>query len=196
MMTRGDTPPTDVGGARGDRACTIRPDAHTMDRHSAAIDHRIVARPETGVWIGAVRRIIGPIAQVIQTDQGDAIETHPPQYLVAMWAPLRDDEAHLRRWPDSVSVALSDHESAMTELLHNLPEGARVWVTSQEIDWAVIAEIALLSEGQNFTPDHYRELERFIAQEREKTLATISANYTDRESGFEGFLGTVRSPFA
>jgi hypothetical protein len=167
-----------------------------MDRHSAAIDSRIVAHPEQGVWIGAVRRIIGPIAQVMQTEHGDAIETHPPQYLVAMWAPLRDDEAFLRRWPDSVSVALNDHDCAVAELLCNLPEGARVWVTSQEIDWAVIAEIAMLSEGENFTPDHYRELERFIAQERDAALATISANYTDRESGFEGFLETLQSPFA
>ncbi|MFZ2652489.1 MAG: hypothetical protein WA210_20500 [Burkholderiaceae bacterium] len=166
-----------------------------MDRHPAAADCRIVARPEPGVWIGAVRRIIGPIAEVVQTVHGDAIENHPPQYLVAMWAPLRDDEAFLRRWPDSVSVAVNDHEGAVAELLCNLPEGARLWVTPQEVDWAVIAEIAMLSEGKKFTPDHYREIERFIAEERAATLATISANYTDHESGFEGFLGTLQSPF-
>jgi hypothetical protein len=52
----------------------------------------------------------------------------------------------------------------------------------------------MLSEAQNFLPEHYRELERFIEQERATTLATISANYTDRESGFEGFLGTLQTP--
>jgi hypothetical protein len=166
-----------------------------MDRHSSLIDSRIAAHPAPGVWIGAVRRVIGPIAQVTPSVQGDMIETHPPHYLVAIWAPLRDEEAHLRRWPGSVSVALGDHEGAIDELLRNLPEGERVWVTPQEIDWAVIAEIALLSEGKRFTPEHYRELERFIAQERDATLATISATYTDSEDGFEGFLGTVPSPF-
>ncbi len=167
-----------------------------MDRHHPVIDSRIAAHPAPGVWIGAVRRAIGPVAQVTPTDQGDMIETHPPHYLVAIWAPLRDDEAHLRRWPDSVSVALGDHEGAIDELVRNLPEGARVWVTPQEIDWAGIAEIAMLSEGGRFTPEHYRELERFIAQERDAALATISANYTDSAGGFEGFLGTVPSSFS
>lgn len=167
-----------------------------MDRHSPTIDSRIAARLAPGVWIGAVRRVIGPIAQVTPTAHGDMIETHPPHYLVAIWAPQRDDEAFLRRWPDSVSVALNDQEGAIGELLRNLPEGARVWVTTQEVDWAVIAEIAMLSEGRRFTPEHYRELERFIANERGATLATISANYTDSEEGFEGFLGTVPSAFA
>ncbi len=167
-----------------------------MDRHNAPLDSRIVARPVPGVWIGALRRVIGPIAQVTLTDQGETIETHPPHYLVATWAPLRDDEAHLRRWPDSVSVALNDHEGAIAELLRNIPDGARVWVTAQELDWTVIAQIAMLSEGGRFTPEHYRELERFIAQERDDALATISANYTDKESGFEGFLGTVPGAFS
>lgn len=166
-----------------------------MDRYNAPLDSRIVARPAPGVWIGAVRRVIGPIAQVTVTDQGETIETHPPHYLVATWAPLRDDEAHLRRWPDSVSVALNDHEGAIAELLRNVPDGARVWVTGQELDWTVIAQIAMLSETGRFTPEHYRELERFIAQQRDDTLATISANYTDKESGFEGFLGTVPGAF-
>ncbi len=165
-----------------------------MDRHTAAIDQRIVARPEPGVWIGAVRRIIGPIAQVVESEHGDTIENHPPQYLVAMWAPLRSEEAFLRRWPDAVSVDQNDHDCALAELLCNLPEGARLWVTPQEIDWAVIAEIAMLSEGSKFTPDHYREIERFIADERAAALATISANYTEHETGFEGFLGTLQSP--
>lgn len=166
-----------------------------MDRHSPTIDARLVARHEPGVWIGAVRRVIGPIAQVTQTEHGELIETHPPHYLVATWAPLRDDEAHLRRWPDSVSIALHDHASAVAELLCNIPPAARVWITAQEIDWVVIAQIAMLSEGGRFTPEHCRELERFISDERDATLATISANYTDRESGFEGFLGTVPSSF-
>ena len=128
------------------------------------------------------------------TEQGDTIENHPPHYLVALWAPLRDDEAFLRRWPDSVSIALHDHDCAVQELLRNLPIGARLWITTQELDWAVIAEIAMLSEAQNFQAEHYRELQRFIDQQRAESLATISANYTDRESGFQGFLGTLQSP--
>ena len=165
-----------------------------MDRSPESADRRIVARPEPGAWIGAVRRVFGPISQVVQTEQGDQIENHPPHYLVALWAPLREDEGFLRRWPDSVSIALHDQDHALQELLRNVPIGARLWVTMQEIDWAVIAEIAMLSEAQSFLPEHYRELERFIAQERAETLATISANYTDRESGFEGFLGTLQTP--
>lgn len=165
-----------------------------MDRPTETADHRIISRPEPGVWIGAVRRVFGPMSQVVQTERGDEIENHPPHYLVALWAPLREEECFLRRWPDSVSIALHDHDNAMLELLHNLPIGARLWITTQEIDWAVIAEIAMLSEAQNFQAEHYRELQRFIGQERAETLATISANYTDRESGFEGFLGTLQTP--
>jgi hypothetical protein len=165
-----------------------------MDRSTETADRRIVARPEPGVWIGAVRRVFGPISQVVRTERGDEIENHPPHYLVALWAPMREDEGFLRRWPDSVSIALHDQESAIQELLHNLPAGVRLWISMQEIDWAVIAEIAMLSEAHNFLPEHYRELERFIAEERAATLATISANYTDRESGFEGFLGTIQTP--
>ena len=165
-----------------------------MDRPTDTDDRRIAARPEAGVWVGAVRRVFGPIAQVVETEQGDTIENHPPHYLVALWAPMGENEGFLRRWPDSVSIALHDQNHAVEDLLRNLPIGARMWITLQEIDWAVIAEIALLSESQNFSPDHYRELERFIAQERTTTLATISANYTNRESGFEGFLGTLQTP--
>jgi hypothetical protein len=167
---------------------------NAMDRNLQPVDRRIAACHEPGVWIGAVRRVIGPIAEVVQTEDGDAIESHPPHYLVALWAPLREDEAFLRRWPDSVSIALHDQEHALQELLHHLPPGARLWVTLEEIDWAVIAEIAMLSENQTFSPEHYRELERFIAQERAATLATISANYTDDESGFESFLSTLQTP--
>ena len=165
-----------------------------MDRLTDPADCRIATHPEPGAWIGAVRRVFGPISQVVQTEHGDTIENHPPHYLVALWAPMAENESFLRRWPDSVSIALNDQESALQELLRNLPIGARVCVTMQEIDWAVIAEIALLSEAQTFSPEHYRELERFIAQERAATLATISANYTSRESGFEGFLGTLQTP--
>ena len=165
-----------------------------MDRPTDPANHRIVAHHEPGVWIGAVRRVFGPISQVIETEQGDTIENHPPHYLVALWAPLRDDEAFLRRWPDSVSIALQDQDCAVEELQRNLPIGARLWITMQEVDWAVIAEIAMLSEGHNFLPEHYRELQRFIDQERATALATISANYTDRESGFSGFLGTLQTP--
>jgi hypothetical protein len=165
-----------------------------MDRPTDPADRRIASRAEPGVWIGAVRRVFGPISQVVSTDQGDTIENHPPHYLVALWAPLRDDEAFLRRWPDSVSIALNDHDCAVQELLRSLPIGARLWITTQELDWAVIAEIAMLSEAQNFQAEHYRELQRFIDQQRVESLATISANYTDRESGFQGFLGTLQSP--
>jgi hypothetical protein len=164
-----------------------------MDRKSETGAQRVLTQHEPGVWIGAIRRAFGPFTQVVSTAQGDTIENHPPHYLVALWTPLRPDEAFLRRWPDTVAIALHDQDRALQELLRNMPLNARLWVTLQEIDWAVIAEIAMLSEGEHFEPEHYRELERFIEQERAATLATISANYTDREYGFEGFLGTLQT---
>lgn len=143
-------------------------------------------------WVGAVRRVFGPVAEVGDGagDDDGVVESHPPHSLFVAWSPLKPGQPLLRRWPSLVSIVGADGDDAVAALLKAVPGGAPLWLTPHEIDWALMAEIVMLSEP-DLAPFHYRELERFVAAERAATLAQISAAYTADGDGFRRFIKTV-----
>ncbi len=153
---------------------------------------RLLGEWHPAAWVGAVRRVFGPVAEVADDAGGDGsvVESHPPHSLFVAWSPLKPGQPLLRRWPSLVSIVGADGDGAIAALLKALPPAASLWLTSHEIDWALMAEIVMLSEP-DLAPFHYRELERFVAAERAATLAQISAAYTADEDGFRRFVKTV-----
>ena len=147
---------------------------------------------EPGAWIGTMRRAFGPIAEIVEADGdvSDVVETFPPHTILALWKPQQLNQPFLRRWPHMVWMTTVDSERAQLELLREVPESARLWITPQDIDWALLAEIVMLSE-KNLMPQHYHQLQRFIDQEREATSAKISRAYSDERQGFRSFSKTV-----
>lgn len=147
---------------------------------------------EPGTWIGAVKRAFGPVAEMVGSAEGVLIDSHPPHSLLALWKPPKSpmQPPFLRRFPWMVSITAGDTDAAVAELLRELPPGVRLFLTQHEIDWALMAEIVMLSE-ENLAPYHYRELESFAEQQRADTLAAISASYTRDESSLRKFVKTV-----
>lgn len=159
-----------------------------------ALHERLVFEWTRGVWIGAVKRAFGPVAELVAGSDGVLVDNHPPHSLLVLWKPAKVNEPpFLRRLPWMVSIhAALDTDEALAELFGQLPDDkARLFIARHDIDWALMAEIVMLSET-GLAPYHYRELERFVQEEREHTLAAISAGYTRDEGGFRQFVKTVR----
>lgn len=130
-----------------------------------------------GAWIGAARRAIGPCAEPVEGDDGDTVFEHQPaQWLIALWAPQSLQQPFLRRWPALVHLAVLAEADATAALLAHVPTGARLWLTNLELDWALLAEIVMLTEPQ-LAPWQHRELAQFILAERQATAEAIAQHY-------------------
>ena len=156
---------------------------------------RLLDRWRPGVWIGAQRRAFGPLAEINETEDQLIVDTHPPHSLIVLWRPPREHEPMLRRLPHIASLVTShDEATVVAELLAQMPIDARLWMAPQpEIDWALMAEIVMISETELAAYEH-RELRRFIDAERVATLALISASYTDDSESYRAFAETTRDP--
>jgi hypothetical protein len=142
---------------------------------------------EPGAWIGVTRHVFGPLTEV-GTDE--VVEVHPPHLLLALWRPQRLDQPFLGRWPHMVWLSKGDSVQTSLELLRQVPSPDRLWLTPEDIDWALLAEIVLRSE-EGLRPFHHRELERFIAAEREATSQRISRSYSDEQQDPRSHSGTA-----
>ena len=146
-----------------------------MDR-DALPQQRLSDAWEPGAWIGAARRACGPVAEVVNGAQGEIVETHPPQLLLALWKPQRLERPFLRRWPQVVWLSGEDLDHAPQALLREVPVPARLWVMDADVDWALLAEIVMRSES-GLRPYQYQALQRFIVAERAATAASIDEAY-------------------
>jgi hypothetical protein len=150
---------------------------------------RQVDTPTAGAWIGAHLRIAGPSHEIIETDMGDAVETLPPQHLFALWKPHKRDEPFLRRFPH-VAALVSVEEAALQEtMLRRLPESAKLCVLRVDADWALVAQIVMVTDD-HLRAEQHRLLQAFIDGERRKTLTTIGTSYRHDAKGFERFIDT------
>lgn len=135
-----------------------------------------------GAWIGGLRLAFQEVAEVVEGQ----IERYPPHYLIALWEPLPTGKPHLPRWPAVAAIASPDSNRALLDLVSHLPAGAKVWLSDQEIDWALVADIVLRTDP-NLQTYHQRELSRFIDGLRQQDLQTIERAYTDVNTDFEAF---------
>jgi hypothetical protein len=151
---------------------------------------RLVKRYQPGLWIGALRRAFGPVAELADdgTRPGE-LETHPSHYLVALWRPVEGRAPFLPRWPYKVSIVTPDAAAAARGLLEDLPRRERLWIAGREVDWALIARIVILGEPK-LRPYQHRALQAFIRAERRATLAAISVHYSPGDDTFERFANT------
>jgi hypothetical protein len=139
-----------------------------------SIIDRLARDYRDGVWIGSVRRVFGPISE-IDEETGD-FDTRPPHFLIVNWRPLRRGQASLPRWPRKAMLVAPDATAAVRELLRDVPETDKLWLTEQEIDWGLVADIVMLSESQ-LRPYQMRGLQEFVERERELTLSSIRSLY-------------------
>ena len=151
---------------------------------------RLARRYEPGRWVGGVRKAFGAVSEVVEGPEGLYIENHPPHYIVVLWKPLDGDACFLPRWPVKVALAQPDTAAAIRELLVDVPEGERLWLADQQVDWVLMAEIVMLSEP-GLQPFHYRELKQFIDLEKKATLASISVNYGGDDEMYQRFVRTT-----
>lgn len=160
------------------------------DEHLLA---RVIRGYQPGAWIGAVRRVFGPMAHVPEDGDGagdTVIETHPPHYLLALWQPLPPDQPFLSRWPLKVSITAPDARTAVFELLSEVPLTELLWLTDQPLDWVLMAEIVMLCE-EGLLPYQFRGLGEFIEAERQATRAAVSVHYGGSDDAFEQFSRTL-----
>ena len=141
---------------------------------------RLARRHEPGAWVGAIRQAFDAVSE--QALHG--IERFPPHYLVAVWEPIEQGGLLLPRWPAVAAIASPDAQAALLRLVSHVPTPARVWLTDEAVDWALVAEIVLRTD-RHLAAYHRRELEAFIAACRKADAELIARTYTDRDEGFE-----------
>lgn len=135
---------------------------------------QVVSKWTPGAWIGAVRRVFGT---VVEMGESEVIENFGPHELVALWPPQTLQEPMLRRWPELVLLRPAN-EHSLDPLLAAMPGSAHLWMPDIEHDWAMLAEIVLLSEG-HLLPWQQRRLQQFIQIERNQARQRICNSYGD-----------------
>lgn len=144
------------------------------------------------MWVGAACRAFGPVSEVVEDTNGAVVvESHPPHHIVALWRTRRGDGPFLRRWPSIVNLSGTDEKGLVAEMLQLVPVRSQLWLSLGEFDWALMAEIIMVSES-SLAPWQYRELESFVKVERARTLAQISRGYAGDAHSYKSFVDTVR----
>jgi hypothetical protein len=150
---------------------------------------RVTDVPGPGLWIGAYRRVAGPTHEVVETPLGDEVDNRPPQYLVALWKPLRRGEPFPRRFPTLAELVATDEATVTDALLKRLPEGARLAVPNFDVDWWLVAQIVMVTDDRLAAAQH-QLLQAYMDTERRQTLTAIGTRYRHDAKGFERFADT------
>ncbi|MCU0773199.1 MAG: hypothetical protein MUC74_01480 [Ideonella sp.] len=142
-----------------------------------------------GLWIGASHRVAGPTHEVVETPLGDEVENRPPQYLLALWKPLRRRQPFPRRFPAFAALVVCEEADVVDALLKRVPDGARLSVPSFDVDWGLVAQIVMVTDDGLGAAQH-QLLQAFIDAERRRTLTTIGTAYASGTAGFQRFADT------
>lgn len=142
---------------------------------------RLIAEWRPGAWIGALHRAFGPLSEVVVDGAGgDTLESRPAQTLMALWGPQSLDRPFLPRLPFMVQITSRNREEALVELLRHVPATAPLWIDAAHVDWALMAEIVMLTEA-TLQPWQHRELARFVLRERQALVHAVRQSYMGRE---------------
>ncbi|MCW7541535.1 hypothetical protein OOT46_27390 [Aquabacterium sp. A7-Y] len=150
---------------------------------------RLATHYAPGLWVGAIR----PAFDAGQVVFEQHIDVYPAHFLVALWEPPAAGVPMLSRWPSVAAIASPDAPAALIELVSHLPAGARAWLASEGVDWALIADIVRLSD-RNLQPYHHQELQAFIGRCRARDAETIRQTYSDEDPGFEALKSRLLTP--
>ncbi len=148
---------------------------------------RLLRAWQPGAWIGAVFKAFGPMAELVEADEAvpgaqDTFEHRPAMWLVALWKPQSLQQPFLQRWPAMVQLTDRDGAGPVDLLLEQVPAGARLWVSDHDIDWALMAEIVMLTED-DLAPWQQRELAKVIVTQRQATATAITRHYVGQDTG-------------
>jgi hypothetical protein len=117
----------------------------------------------------------------------------PAHWLAAAWAPAQHGPL---RWPAAVALGSPDAHNALLELLERLPPQARLHLAPiEELDMGLAARIVLHCD-RNLEPYQREGLARFIDRWHAHELEAIRTRYTDRDEGFDRFIGRLAEPGA
>jgi hypothetical protein len=133
-----------------------------------------------GVWIGAVRRVCGPLAEFVQSPNGPVVETFPPHVLVALWPPQTLSAPFLGRWPLHAALHAVEADQVGVTLMQQVPAGGQLWLVppAQElaIDWALLADLVLHHDA-GLRDFQIRELRSFLQAQRDAGYAHLNDAY-------------------
>lgn len=142
----------------------------------AALAARLTHRYRPGAWIAGVRRAFGPVSEAEGGGDADALEAHPAHYIAALWKPPYLGMPLLPRWPYKVVLVAPDAGAAVRDLLAELPDGDRLWLTDQHVDWVLMARIVALTEPV-LQPYQRTGLQALLRAEDQAALAAIRLHY-------------------
>lgn len=149
-------------------------------------DPRLLKQWRPGAWIGACRRITGASTELSQGPQGPLLESHSPQWLLALWPPQGLDQPLLSRWPQQLLLRELEDEAVAERLLDLLPAVAPLWLAELDPDWGLLADIVLHHDAE-LRPAQLQTLRGFIEAERLARFERLNQLY-ERDAA-----GVVRS---
>lgn len=142
-----------------------------------ARDPRLLAGWQAGCWIGVVCQALAASTELVNTPDGPLIDSHPPQWLAAVWQPQGLDAPLLGRWPDQALLTGAQDRSAATQaLLRGLPETALLWRGDVEVDWVLTAELVLHHDAA-LKPWQLSALRTFVEAQKLLTFERLNGDY-------------------
>lgn len=143
---------------------------------------RLLAQWQPGAWTGAMRRAFGAATEIQQTEDGPVVDTFAPHLLLALWAPQSLDSPLLGRWPHRVLLSAVDADEALDALLRLVPAESSLWLTEADLDWALVADLALHHEA-GLRPFQEKALREFADAQRMDTFSRINDGYFQPQPG-------------
>ncbi|RZL40621.1 MAG: hypothetical protein EOP35_00310 [Rubrivivax sp.] len=152
----------------------------SMQAQPSRVDARVLERWQPGAWIVLTRRLRGACTDVVTTRHGPQVEHHAPQWLCALWPPQGDGPLQ-GRWPEMATVIGAETAfGALQQLLPVLPPGAPLWPGTQEVDWALLADLVRHHDAR-LRSDQAQALRELAEAERSASIARLSDGYLLRD---------------
>ncbi len=150
---------------------------------------RVVETLMPGVWVGAYRRLVGPSSEVVDTQFGQEVENVAPQYLMAVWKPIRPGYVTVRRYPAVARLLSCDSDAVLSVMLRYVPVDAQLVIPDIEVDWSLVAQIVMLCDPE-LRPDQQRLMNAVMIREKAKVVEQIKKRYKLNAEGFRSFADT------